>query len=102
VLAMVSVSVRPSALNFATSSGCSASETSSCVMTRLSSWRLARSYLLQSEPENTVTSIDHPPNPEPRDALDGLAGDLGGLRDLALGYVEVDGQVDNADMKAEQ
>jgi hypothetical protein len=29
VLAMVSVSVRPSALNFATSSGCSASETSS-------------------------------------------------------------------------
>ena len=52
---MVSVSVRPSALNFATSSGCSASETSSCVMARLSSWRLARSYLLQSEPENTVT-----------------------------------------------
>ena len=51
-------------------------------------------------------SIDHPPNPQPRDALDGLAGDLGGLRDLALGYVEdaveVDGQVDNADMKAEQ
>lgn len=55
VLAMVSVSVRPSALNFATSSGCLASKTSSCVMPRLSSWRLARSYLLQSEPENTVT-----------------------------------------------
>ena len=34
VLAM-SVSVRPSALNFATSSGCSASETFSCLTPRL-------------------------------------------------------------------
>lgn len=106
MLAMVSVSVRPSALNFATSSGCSTSETSSCVMPRLraAAW-LGRTCCSRSQRTRSL-SIDHPPNPQPRDALDGLAGDLGGLRGLALGYVEdageVDGQVDNADTKAEQ